>query len=684
MSSVIEGYNYDIFISYRQKDNKYDGWVTEFVNNLQKELDATFKEEISVYFDSNPHDGLLEIHDVEESLREKLRCLLFIPIFSRTYCDLQSYAWEHEFREFVEIASNDDLGLKIKLPGGNVASRILPILIHSPEPDDKRNFQMVSGSVLRGIEFIYSELGVDRPLMVKDDEARNFNKTLYRNQINKTANSIKEIISGLKNTRGRDWDSVSLDTMERISFTRKEKSIIVLPFTNLSPDPDQDYFSDGLTEEIITDLSYIRDLLVISRSSAMTFKGSKKTIPEIAREVNVHYVMEGSVRKSGNNLKIVAQLIDAESDAHLWAEKFIGTLDDIFEIQEKVSQSISTALKLKITSTEKSKLAEIPISDIVSYELFLKAKKYMWTFSEAGLDEAMIFINEALKNSGENALLYASRAIIMWQYHNAGFRPTEDTLTIADIDADKALVIDSGCNAGYSAKGYICYTKGDLKGCIDNFRKVFDSEALGMSGYAYALAGMMNYALENLIQALQRDPLNHMNLLSYSFYELFRGSMNSAATYLLKAYELSPGDPLCQYYYALTRIYSGEPEKALEAYRLLMNKDNGIFGELSAMWNSVIVKNETGFKEAKVSLKDYALRDKELSWWLADCSALMGETEEVLFWVNNSIEQGFFNYTFFSQIDPLLAGCRNDPRFNDLMLKAMQKQELLKKNLCLI
>ena len=102
----------------------------------------------------------------------------------------------------------------------------------------------------------------------------------------------------------------------------KEKSIIVLPFENISPDPDQEYFSDGLTEEIITDLSHIHDLLVISRSSAMTFKGTKKKIGEIAKEVNVRYVLEGSVRKAGNNLRITAQLIDALTDTHLWAEKY--------------------------------------------------------------------------------------------------------------------------------------------------------------------------------------------------------------------------------------------------------------------------------------------------------------------------------------------------------------------------
>src|SRR5665811_74365 len=136
MASIIPGYEYDIFISYRQKDNKHDGWVTEFVNNLKRELEATFKEEITVYFDINPHDGLLETHDVDASLKEKLKCLVFIPIISRTYCDPISFAWDHEFKAFVDQVSRDKLGLKVKLLNGNVGSRVLPVRIYDLDAAD--------------------------------------------------------------------------------------------------------------------------------------------------------------------------------------------------------------------------------------------------------------------------------------------------------------------------------------------------------------------------------------------------------------------------------------------------------------------------------------------------------------------------------------------------------------------
>jgi len=142
----------------------------------------------------------------------------------------------------------------------------------------------------------------------------------------------------------------------------------------MSPDPDQEYFSDGLTEEIITDLSKIHTLRVISRTSAMRLKGTEKDIKKIGKELNVGYVLEGSVRKAGNNIRITAQLIDATSDSHIWAEKYSGTLEDVFDIQERVSRSIVDALKLKLSPEEDQRIAQRPIDNVHAYECYLKAR----------------------------------------------------------------------------------------------------------------------------------------------------------------------------------------------------------------------------------------------------------------------------------------------------------------------
>ena len=197
MASLLPGYEYDIFISYRHNDNR-SGWVTEFVNALQEELAATIKEPLSIYFDKNPHDGLQQHHEVDDSLKEKLKSLILIPIVSQTYCDPKSFAWEHELIPFIKQASEDNLGLKTKVSGGNIASRVLPIKIHDIDSGDKRLFEEATGSVMRSLDFIYKESGVNRPLRPKDDRDRNQEQIDYRNQVNKVANAIKEIVAGLQ------------------------------------------------------------------------------------------------------------------------------------------------------------------------------------------------------------------------------------------------------------------------------------------------------------------------------------------------------------------------------------------------------------------------------------------------------------------------------------------------------
>ena len=197
MSSLIPGFEYDIFISYRHKDNKYDGWVSDFVSNLKRELEATFKEEVSVYFDENPHDGLLETHNVDKSLEGKLKCLIFVPIISQTYCDPKSFAWQHEFLVFNKIAKEDQFGREVKLSNGNVASRILPVKIHDINAEDKTLIENELGP-LRSVDFILKSAGINRPLTSKDDEVRKHGQILYRDQINKVANALKEIVTGLE------------------------------------------------------------------------------------------------------------------------------------------------------------------------------------------------------------------------------------------------------------------------------------------------------------------------------------------------------------------------------------------------------------------------------------------------------------------------------------------------------
>jgi tetratricopeptide (TPR) repeat protein len=376
MASLIPGYEYDIFISYRQKDNKYDGWVTEFVENLKKELEATFKEDVSVYFDINPHDGLLETHDVDASLKEKLKCLLFIPIISRTYCDPRSFAWEHEFKVFVEQASQDKFGLKVKLPNGNVASRVLPIQIHEIAAEDKAHIEKELGGILRPIEFIYKEPGVNRPLRGNEDHPdNNLNKTVYRNQINKVANAIDEIIYSMKNfqtaplkdkpqhlepleevrkeekkemqvkpdkiSKRRLLSGIGIltvlivasilaypklfkrDTLERLRSSGDRISVAVFPFLNMTNDTLWNIWQDGIKDILINSLASTEYLIVRPTESinsliqGKSLTNYKLITPSVASTISqlmdAKVLVLGSINQEGPILRINAQLIDSKT-----------------------------------------------------------------------------------------------------------------------------------------------------------------------------------------------------------------------------------------------------------------------------------------------------------------------------------------------------------------------------------
>jgi TolB-like protein len=456
MASLIPGYEYDIFISYRQKDNKHDGWVTEFVKQLKGELEATFKEDISIYFDENPHDGLLETHSVDKSLEEKLRCVILIPIISQTYCDPKSFAWQHEFCAFNKLAKEDQYGRDIKLTSGNVASRILPIKIHDLDPEDKTILENELGSMLRSIEFIYKEAGVNRPLKPNDEVKENLNKTNYINQVNKVANAVKEIITAIKKHNQKDGEVTKEIIRAKPEIPKKiklkviiasilvlalitlgyifipkifkplgpiEKSIAVLPFKIDGPNDSTTYFIDGVMEEILTDLQTIKDIRVISRTSVEQFRDLKKpTIPEIAKKLGVNYIVEGSVQKYGKEFRLRIQLIRADKESHLWSksyEKEIKDAKDIFSIQSEIAQAIAVQLEAAITPQEKRLIQKTPTANLEAYDAYLQGILYWRKFTSPDQEVALKYFERAIEKDPKYALPYTgicnvwlSRAII--------------------------------------------------------------------------------------------------------------------------------------------------------------------------------------------------------------------------------------------------------------------------------
>jgi tetratricopeptide (TPR) repeat protein len=378
MASLIPGFEYDIFISYRQKDNKHDGWVTEFVNQLKGELEATFKEDISVYFDENPHDRLQETYNVSKSLEGKLKCLIFIPILSQTYCDPASYAWQYEFLAFLRMAENDHFGKDIKLRSGNVASRILPIRIHDLDLEDVKLFEKATGNVIRTLDFVFrTASGAKRPLASDEDHPNdNLYKTYYRDQINKVAIAIKEIVLGMKaepvmkveekdqpkesfrkvreeekkiekenpakTVKSKLLSTVAVltiliiagilaypkifkrNSLEKLRSSGEKITVAVIPFQNMTNDTTWNIWQDGIQEMLITTLSDNPEDLIIRQSESIksliqskgitNYAGLTPSIAgKISQKLNTNIFIYGSIQKAGNKLRINAKLIDTKT-----------------------------------------------------------------------------------------------------------------------------------------------------------------------------------------------------------------------------------------------------------------------------------------------------------------------------------------------------------------------------------
>jgi len=465
----------------------------------------------------------------------------------------------------------------------------------------------------------------------------------------------------------------------RPSVQKDEKSVVVLPFEDISPGKDNEYFADGLTEEIITDLSHVHKLLVISRSSAMTFKGTKKTIPEIARAVNVRYVLEGSVRKAGNSLRITAQLIDAANDAHIWAEKYTGTLDDVFNIQEKVSRAIVAGLKLKLAPNEERKIVEHPVANASAHDSYLRAKHEIARGTESALDRALKYLESALEMAGESAYLLAGLAQVYAAYVSGGFRLDEGTRRKAKQHACRALELDSNLAPAHSALGIIAYMGSDPRNAFSHLKHAValepnDANSVIWFATAAASVGRISSSRPYVECLLQADPLNpvaHQAAVAPEFYE---GRFDTALLSARVALRLDPDAVLTRYWCVLllaANRQSNEAHALLDQWKSQMPDHPYLLAITSWVHALEGRKNESSQLLAKTLMNEdirAGMRADPAGVWVgAEIHAMNGDFSEALEWLEHGLDIGAINYPFLAKLDPWLANIRTDERFQKLM-----------------
>ncbi|TET72415.1 MAG: hypothetical protein E3J56_05530 [Candidatus Aminicenantes bacterium] len=477
---------------------------------------------------------------------------------------------------------------------------------------------------------------------------------------------------------------------EPISFPEWKKSIVVLPFENISPEEGQDYFCDGMTEEVITDLSSIHDLRVISRSSAMMLKGSKKAIRDIAQELNVQYVLEGSVRKAENDIRITAQLIEATSDAHLWAEKYSGKLDDVFDIQEKVSRSIVGALKVKITPDEEKQIVARSIDNVQAYECYLRAMGELQRGSEESTERALRDLQMGLNIIGDNVLLFAGMGLVYCSFYETGIRVKEETLTKAEEFAFRVLRLEPNSSLSYGLLGRIERFRGSAIKALKHFKQALDidpndSQALFWLGLEYFWhVGRPDSAKPILDKLIDLDPLSPLNHVVLGLYYRWTGEFDNALKSFNNVLELEPNSVLANFWIAYTLLWSKKYDKAYALIDRMAKKEssdqmNKVFtGWLLFLKYALKGEKSRALESLNEDVINFFWSDADLPFLGAGGFALIDEKKEAFRWLEHSINKGFVNYPLLSEIDPFLENIREEPRFKKLMKRVKHEWENFK------
>lgn len=494
------------------------------------------------------------------SVLKALKCALEVQRI------LSSYNATRHFEEHITLRIGIHLGdIEIKDgdaygDGVNIAARIEPLA----EPGGIAITEDVHRQVVNKIEYSFKPLGkpelknihqrfeVYQVILPWQDRRKkqdpNFTVDKDRRRQSQMHSKTLKNKNGPKQSTGRPviygvmiamviMATVFLYKNNMSSLNRElGRSIAVLPFENMTEQPGSDYFSDGITEDIISALSEINGLRVIARTSILQYKGTNKTVVQIAKEVNVNTILEGSVRRIDNNVRVVAQLIDIETDDHLWANTYDRKLDDIFEVQSDIALNIANALEAELSTELTAELTSSSTQNSQAYENYLKGKEQYYTYTEEGFRKAVKYYNSALELDPNYALAYAELAGAYAQLYN-----TTKEVTFKDIgfkSVEKALSINPDLAEAYKARGVLnAYTGQGIK-ALEDYLKAVDlkpgySDVIANIGYRYFAFGDLSECYNWQKKAHVLDP-NHRFSAWYHSIPLFIMNENESAIEILK------------------------------------------------------------------------------------------------------------------------------------------------------
>jgi serine/threonine-protein kinase len=356
---------------------------------------------------------------------------------------------------------------------------------------------------------------------------------------------------------------------DEVETEAQAKSIAVLPFGNMSADPENEYFCDGLTEAIINTFTAIKDFKVVARTSAFSFKGKDVDVRDIGRQLDVNNVLEGSVQKAGNRLRITAQLIDVSNGYHLWSERFDRAMDDVFAIQDEISLAIADNLQLELLEGDKDKLVKRHTDDPEAYNLYLKGRYFFRKFTQESFEKAIENFELAAAKDTSFALPFAGLADTYIEYGYFGMLPQREAIVKAKQMALKAVEMDASVGEAHTTLGVLYgLTEYNLESAGREHQAALalsPSNAEAHHHFAHSLSqnGRFDNAVREMKKALELEPLS-VNLnccLATTYYQARRP--DEAIWKFKESIEIDPDYPLHYYYLGRTYLQKGMHQEAI-------------------------------------------------------------------------------------------------------------------------
>ncbi len=451
-------------------------------------------------------------------------------------------------------------------------------------------------------------------------------------------------------------------------------SIGVLPFVNISADPENEYFCDGLAEELIDALTKVERLHVVARTSAFSFKGKEMDVREIGRKLNVDSILEGSVKKAGDRLRITVQLVNVGNGYHLWSERFDRTMTDVFAIQDEIALATVETMKVKLLGDEKEVLLNRYRSNVEAYALYLKGR-YYWAQRPQGITKAIECFQQAIEKDPNYALAHAGLAdcyVTLGSWEN-GSLPPQEAMSKGTAAAKKALTLDTTLAEAKSSLAYgTMHFDWNWPDAEASFRHALDlnpNYAVGHHWYAHYLTakGRTEEALAESKRCLELDPLDLVINIHMAWHYQFARQYDEAIEQCRKTNELYPNSFWPSYFFALAYEQQGKIREAMREFDNAVRMSGNLTFSLAGLGHLYALSGKKAEALRVVNdLKDLSGKRYVPAYDVAVIHAGLGEKDRAFEWLEKAYAErsGWLAYL---NVEPRMDPLRSDERFVDLV-----------------